>query len=113
MTKLSGRALVLGERLFRLRAKGAAGPGMEEIEGVLLLCAAELDQLEQAQDVRAFAEVQNIGRELLATMKERDRARVLLARAMQQGRLHASEYAWEALVEGYNAAVADEPREKP
>jgi hypothetical protein len=103
VTELSIHARVLGERLFRLRAKGAAGPGMEEIAGVLLLCASELDRLEQAQDVRAFE----------ATMKERDRARALIASALEKGEKLSPANAWVEIFRGAAAALADEPREEP
>lgn len=150
MSELSDRARALGEKLLRLRAKGAAGPGMVEVGEALLLCASELDRLDQAtarlatieahystvqrakddaeaevarltqeQDVRAFDEVQNIGWELLATMKERDRARARLqlravhdADCMTYVANDEGEQIYSCTC-GLDAALADEPREKP
>lgn len=45
-----------------------------------------------------------------ALIAERDRARTLITQALFVGKVHASEYAWEALVEGAAAALANEKK---
>jgi hypothetical protein len=81
------------------------GQRVIELAGSAVTLSFALDRAEEQRDSAAD--------EAIRLLRERNRARELLTRALHQGRRHAPEYAWEALVEGYAAAVANEPPKEP